>query len=405
MSTPTTAIPSHVPPHLVKDFNLYFEDTAEHALNTWRNLHKAGEPEIFWTPHNGGHWVATRADDIEEVYSNYEHFTTFPRGNAIPYRGTADPHGPRPLPISSDPPEHTDYRRIISPFFTPKRIGEVEKVARSIAREIIDGLIDKGGCEFYGDFSMHLPIRVFLGIANLPFSDWSTIFPWAQDVVRSSDMNVVNKDIEDAMSFLKVRLDTRRNVPGDDPLSALVQGEISGRKLTENECLGGAMNVLFAGLDTVPATLSFIAHFLATHPEKRRQIIDNPASMTTFVEELLRRFPTSAIGRTVAKDIEYKGVTMKAGDPILAPSVAANLDDRRFPDPLTVDFTRQNLNRHLGFGAGAHRCIGSMLARMQVKVFLEEWLARIPDFRITPGEQPRVKCGTILAVVHLPLSW
>jgi cytochrome P450 len=162
---------------------------------------------------------------------------------------------------------------------------------------------------------------------------------------------------------------------------------------------------LFGGLDTVAATLGFVAHFLATHPEHRRQLIENPALIPNATQELLRRFAVANLARTVAKDIEYNGVVMKEGDPVLVPSVLGNLDERRFSDPLSVDFHRDRVTNHVTFGAGAHRCVGNLIARTELNVFLEEWLRRIPDFGITPGRQPVSRCGSVMAIVELPLSW
>lgn len=401
MTAVQDAVPAHVPAHLVQDFDFFFEATTEQAFVKWTSLHDAGKPEIFWTPRNGGHWIVTRADDVEEVYRNHDLFHNSPRGNAIPFRESPAP----PLPIASDPPQHGEYRRILAPFFSPKRISEVEARARDIAREVIDSFHADGGCEFYSQFSMHMPIRVFLDIAGLPMSDWPMILPWAQTLVRESDMAVAASVGRDAWAYLGEQITRRRREPGNDPLTALVQGEVFGRKLTDDECVGSAMNVLFAGVDTVPATLSFIAQFLATHPDVRRQLLAQPQLIPKAVEEFLRRFPAPVTGRAVRHDFRYRDVEMKSGDPVLSPVILGNLDERRFPDPLRVDFSRDGLNRSLSFGGGAHRCMGAMLARMQIRVFMEEWLARIPDFGLAHTEEPLVRCGTVMAVVRLPLRW
>ena len=395
------AVPSHVPPHLVQDFDIFFGGSYEEVFASWKSLHEEGKPDIFWTTCNGGHWIVTRADDVETVYGNPDLFTTVPFGNAIPFRELPG----APLPIASDPPEHGEYRRLISSFFFPKRVAQVEKHARALTREIMDELIPKGGCEFYSEFSMFMPIHAFLGLAGLPVSDWRTLMPWAQTVVREPDMEVTVQAIRESWGYLKERIDFRRAEPGDDPLTALVQGEAFGRKLTDDECVGSAFNILFAGVDTTPATLSFVAHFLATHPDHRRRLVNDPSLIPSAVEEFLRRFPAAVTGRGVKADMDYKGVTMKAGDPVLSPAILGNLDERRFPDPMTVDFDRKNLAKMVTFGAGPHRCIGSMLARMQIKVFLEEWLARLPDFRVAEDDAPDVRCGTAMAMVHLPLRW
>lgn len=401
MNDRISPVPPHVPAHLVQDFDIFFRSSPEEAFSKWMSLHEKGRPEIFWTPRNGGHWIATRADDIEAVYGNSELFTTVPGGNAIPFR--KQPYAP--LPINSEPPEHTEYRRLITPFFLPKRVAAVGEHARVLSNEILDSLIPQGKCEFYQDFAMLIPIYTFLALLGLPDEDWKLLMPLAQTVVREPDMDIAEKATIDGCNYLKERINFRRTNPGDDPLTALVQGEVFGRKLTEGELIGFALNLLFAGVDTTPATLSFVAHYLASQPELRRQLVDDSSLIPAAVEEFLRRFPAPVTGRGVKADMEYKGVTMRAGDPILSPVILGNLDERRFPDPMKIDFKRQNISRTLSFGVGYHRCIGAMLGRIQLRVFLEQWLKRIPDFHLAEDDAPVVSCGTAMAITHLPLRW
>ena len=393
-------LPSHVPSSLVRDFDTYFSGTSKEVFDKWKSLHGEGVPEIFWTPEFKGHWIATRADDIEEIYRDYESFTSS-LGISLPLRDSPGPV----LPIFCDPPEHGEYRRLIAAFFTPKRIVEVEKIARALAQKIIDSLIDKQECEFFGDFSTFQPIQIFLELAGLPQSDWEILQPLGDTMVRGGDVAIVEAAMGEAWVYLLDRVQRRRREPGDDPLTTLVQGEAFGRKLTDEECAGNAMTVLFAGVDTTPATLTFIAHFLATHPEHRRALVADRTRIAPACDEFLRRFPSTVQGRVVRNDMEFRGVTMKAGDFILMPGVLANLDEQRFPDPLTVDFGRIGLSKSITFGAGIHRCPGAMLARMQIKIFLEEWLERIPDFWVAEGKQERVRCGATMSMDYLPLQW
>lgn len=397
--TDIAPIPSHVPQHLVVDFDYYnFAGGSDDIHLAWKKLHD--EPDIFWTPRNGGHWVATRADDIEEIFKDYEHFTSS-RGMSIPIKQ-------KPFafpPVEVDPPEQMAYRKLIAPFFTPKSVGELEKRARRITLELIEGFIGRGECEFYSEFSLHMPIGIFLSLVDLPDSDRLYLLKLADIAVRASDMKVVEEGFQKTWAYLAAKMAERAVNPGGDMISALTQAEIGGRKLTQEESLGIGSVVLFGGLDTVAATLGFVARFLAESPAHRKQLIGDPAIIPGAVEELLRRFAVANLARTLAQDYEYKGIAMKNGDPILIPSVLANLDERRFPDPLTVDFKRKNVSRHMTFGAGAHRCIGSFLARTELKAFLEEWLKHIPDFAITPGKQVDTRSGSVMAVVNLPLSW
>lgn len=400
MPVADTEIPLHVPEHLVHDFRTYYSGSSQEVLDHWNRLQKTDVPEIFWTPEFGGYWIATRAEDIETIYRDYERFTsTF--GISLPLRESPGPV----LPIFCDPPEHGEYRRIISSFFTPKRIIAVESVARALAKQTIESFFDKRECEFYGDFATFQPIQIFLELSGLPVEDWKILQPWADTMVRGGDLAIVEGAMREAWAYLLDRINLRRQQPGDDPFTALVQGEAFGRKLTDEECAGNAMTVLFGGVDTTPATITSIAHFLATHPEHRHALVADRSRIPAACDEFLRRFPPTVQGRVVKHDMEFRGVTMKAGDFILMPGILANLDAERFPDPLLVDFHRKGLSKSITFGSGIHRCPGAVLARMQIRIFLEEWLERIPDFQLADGKQERVRCGATMAMDYLPLQW
>lgn len=392
-------IPSHVPKQLVVDFDYYnFAGGADDLHLAWHKLHDG--PDIFWTPRNGGHWVATRAEDIEAIFKDYERFTSS-TGQSIPRKE-------KPFafpPVEYDPPQHTVYRNLLAPFFTPKAVGELEKKARQLTIDSIDRFYARGECEFYGEFALHMPIGIFMSLVDLPDTDRLPLLELANIVVRSSDMEAVQQAFGKSWAYLTEKARERVAKPGKDLISALTQAEPGGRKLTVEEILGFGSVALFGGLDTVASTLGFVAKFLADNPGHRKQLIENPGLIPTAVEELLRRFSVANLARAVARDIEYKGVPMKQGEMIQIPGVLANLDDRRFADPLTVDFNRKDAIRHMTFGAGAHRCIGSFLARTELKVFLEEWLKRIPDFVVTPGKQPVSRSGSVMAIIELPLSW
>lgn len=392
--------PSHVPADLVHEFSSYFSGTSQEITARWKGLHESDVPEIFWTPAFDGHWVATRADQIEEIYKDYENFTST-RGISLPLRDNPGPV----LPIFCDPPEHSEYRRIISAFFTPKRIVQVEASARALAIATIESFLSEGKCEFYNDFATVQPIQIFLNLAGLPLDDWEQLRTWGDLMVRGGDTPEAMAAVEQAWAYLLDRINHRRLNPGDDPLTALVQADAFGRKLTDDECAGNANTVLFGGVDTTPATITAVAHFLATHPGHRRQLVENPSRIPAACDEFLRRFPATVQGRCAKRDMTYRGIEMKAGEYILIPGILANLDERRWPDPLTVDFNRIGLSQSVTFGAGIHRCPGAVLARMQLKIFLEEWLDRIPDFRVADGEQERVRCGATMAMDHLPLQW
>jgi len=161
----------------------------------------------------------------------------------------------------------------------------------------------------------------------------------------------------------------------------------------------------FAGLDTVSSGMGFMARFLAESPAHRRQLVEDPSLIPNAVEEMLRRFGVSTPSRQVSQDLEVAGVAMKAGDMVLMPVTLYGLDERVYPDPLSVDFRRKDASFSLVFGTGVHRCIGSFLARLELRIFLETWLERIPDFSIAPGQKPRARAGVVNSMLSLPLAW
>jgi cytochrome P450 len=196
----------------------------------------------------------------------------------------------------------------------------------------------------------------------------------------------------------------RKAKPGNDAISAIANGTVDGRPLTDTEIFAMCSVVLFGGLDTVAAMLGLIAKFLAEHPGHRKQLIDEPGLIPAAVEELLRRHHLVNIARVAARDFVYKGIEFKQGDAVLTPTPLAGLDDRVYADPLAVDFHRKG-PPNLVFGRGVHQCIGSYLARTELKVFIEEWLKRIPDFHIKPGGKVEMRGGRVHTVAHLPLAW
>lgn len=389
-------IPSHVPASLVRDFDFLREVEGEEMWHWWARLHDF--PEIFFTPRNGGHWVLTRHDQIAEVLADYERFSS--RAQTVPVEGK-----PFSLPpIEIDPPMHGEFRRLIAPWFTPKAMTGMENDARELCIELIEGFRERGHCEFVSEFALVMPIGIFLKLVDLPPEDRPQLLDIAERMVRG-DAEGQAQGFADAFAYLDVKLEERRRNPGKDMLSAIVTGTIDGgRLLTEEEArLMGAL-LLAGGLDTVAGMMSFIIMYLADHGEHRRLLVNEPERIHSATEELMRRHQTANIARQVVSDLDYQGVFMKAGDMILTPTSMAAVDDRIYDRPLEVDFDRKN-KRSLVFGNGPHQCIGAFLARTEIRVFLREWLARIPDFRVANDDRPRVFSGRANTVLHLPLEW
>ena len=317
------------------------------------------------------------------------------------------------IPQQIDPPAQTRYRKLLDPLFSRKRSLELEPEVRRQANQLIDKFIDDGECEFDRAFAIPLPCSVFLTLLGLPYENLELFLEIKDGIIRP---HMKTQDLEEMVQvrreagrksyeYFEKEIDARQAKPrGDDLLDAFLSFEIDGEKLSRNEILDICFLTLIAGLDTVTATLGCDVAFLAANPDQRRKIVDDPALIPGAVEELLRwETPVIAVPRKLSRDVTVGGLELKEGEMVTLLLGAANLDDAEFDACDTVDFERER-NRHLAFGGGPHRCLGSHLARMELRVALEEWHRRIPDYQVKPGETPTYSAG-IREVQYLPLVW
>ena len=389
-------VPSHVPPHLVIDWDFHHPPGGEEALNSaWKSLHSG--PDIVWTPRNGGHWIVTRAEDIEFVQLHHDPFSmrSITLGQKTPLAI---------LPLESDPPQHAAYRLVVMPFLTPKAISLLQERIRNTTIELIESIRPRGECDFVRDFAMQLPIIIFMGLVDLPLADLDRLLSWTEAAVRPRKPDDSRWAFEQLGAYLTEFIAARRASPGKDMVSAIVNARIGDREITDTEMHGMLVNVIFGGLDTVASTMSFAVEYLAQHPEKRHQLINQPDLIANAPDEIVRAFAPSSTGRVVTRDYEYKGVLFKAGDRLYVRALLHGMDERRWENPLEVDFTRR-ANQQDGFGAGPHKCPGALLARTEIRIFLEEWLKRIPDFSLKPGHRARYSAGMVNCVLSVPLVW
>jgi len=391
-------IPSHVPGKVVVDFDIFNPPGGENDVHmAWKQALQFG-PEFVWTPHHGGHWICVRGAALSDIFKDYKNFSS---------KEISLPKGQSPFPLAptqSDPPEHTDFRAMLNPLLSPKAIAALEAEARELAGGLIDGLRLKGECEFVRDFAHVLPIVMFLRIMKLPLEDRELLMNLAHRLARPRDSADKMDAYENIFAYMGNVVNERRAHPGNDPISKFVHGTVNGRPIRHGEALGMCVNVLAGGLDTVAGLMGFTARFLAESPEHRRQLIEEPELMRTSVDEFVRRFGVANVGRIVPRDITYRGVEFKEGEMILLASWMQGVDEACFERPLEIDFKRRT-PIHTGFGNGIHRCPGSFLGRTELKVFLQEWLTRIPDFSIRTGARPRSVAGQVFSMGYLPLVW
>lgn len=394
--------PAHVPAELVVDFDIYDVPGSADDIQLAFRAFQQSYPDIFWTPANGGHWVATRAEDIEVMQRDYTRFSH--RTVTLP---PMPKDLPRQIPLGLDPPEHGAYRRPLMRALLPKIVNAMEDKVRDIAVSLIEEMLPKGRCEFIGEFAQNLPIMVFLDLVDLPREDRHMLLPLAEDAVRGSN-EVRHVASQKIAGYLHPWIEARRETPGDDLLSTIVNADINGERISLPDAIGFSVLVLFGGLDTVASMMGFIARFVALNPSHRAELLahlDDEAFLQRAVEELLRRHGIANTAREIVQDFEYKGLSFHTGDMILPPNMLYGLDERRVDDPLRVDFSRPFPIPHATFGNGPHTCPGAVLARREIKIFLQEWLRRIPDFQIAAGTRPVMATGMVNGVLKLELEW
>lgn len=400
-------VPEHIPAKLVREVDAYALDGLEEGFHeAWKRVQQPDTPPLIWTPLIGGHWIATRGALIDEIYRSPDRFSSrviwVPREAGEAYEM---------VPTKMDPPEHTPYRKAIDKGLNLAQIRKIEGDIRAVAIELIDGFAAKGGCDFARDFAGVFPVKVFLALAGLPMEDAPMLNALAQEMTRPSGdtpqeqgraLQAANKGFFDYVAPI---IDARRGGDGTDLITMMVNSEIDGAPMPEDKMLGLVSLLLLGGLDTVVNLLSFMMIYLARHPETVEEMRCDPIKLQRGVEEMFRRFAVVSDARYVVADMEFHGTHLKAGDLILLPTALHGLDDSLHENPMQVDLSRRNVAAHSTFAQGPHRCAGMHLARMEVLVMLQEWLARIPRFALMEGAAPIYHSGIVAAVDNIPLTW
>jgi cytochrome P450 len=319
----------------------------------------------------------------------------------------------RPLiPLAVDPPDHAKYRKILDPLFAPKRMDALEDAIAARANHFIDEFVDRGGCEYHDEFAVPFPSAIFLELMGLPWEELDTFLRLKDGILRPGDGEA---DIE-AMTLTQAEtgreiyryfdavLDERAQHPRDDILSHFLAAEVDGERLTREEILDICFLFLIAGLDTVTDSLSCFYAFLAQHPTHRRLLAGDPAMIPGAVEELLRwESPVPNPPRLVTTDSQLLGERIPAGCVLQLGLGPANVDPDVIDDPFDVRFDRE-ANPHVAFGVGVHRCLGSHLARRELRVALREWHRRIPEYELVAGTELQYPPG-LRSVQNLQLHW
>lgn len=355
------------------------------------------------SPAEGFTVVASRTA-VDEVFRDPERFTS---------RDLVQLGNVRPLiPLSVDPPEHKKYRRILDPLFAPKKMDEIEDDVAARMNHFIDAFIDRGACNFTEELAVLFPSAVFLGLMGLPWEELDTLLRLKDGIMRpggggvspEEQVRIREQTGTDIYAYFNAILDERERHPEQDILTGFLNAVVEGEKLSREEILDICFLFLIAGLDTVTDSLTCFFAFLSQNPAHRRQIVEDPALIPKAVEEMLRwETPVAGTARLATADSEVSGCPVTAGSVVFVCIGAANVDPAEFDDSMQVRFDRE-VNRHLAFGGGVHRCLGSHLARRELRIALREWHRRIPEYQLKPGIELEYPPG-LRMVENLELVW
>lgn len=348
---------------------------------------------IAHTERRGGAFLPTTYDDVAAIAYDTEHFSSRQTSVLPPPPGSTLLVAP---PITSDPPFHTEARRILLRYFSPKQVVHLEVKTRAICTELLDAIEATGAptADAAADYAQHIPVRIIAHMLGIPEADEAQFTDWAVRILQDGidDPESVKVAIKEVLDYFAGQVERRRIDGGGDLISDLIDAELGGAPLTEKHLLGTCFLLLIAGIDTTWSGIGSSLWHLAATPSDRDRLVAEPELMPTAVEEFLRAYSPVTMAREVVEDTEVNGCPMRAGDRVLLNFPAGNRDPAKFERPDEVLIDRQR-NRHFAFGIGIHRCLGSNVARMEMNVAISEWLARFPRYEL--AEDADVRWGGV----------
>lgn len=393
------------------DFDILDPRYVEDPARIWDGLREACP--VAHTNRWGSTWLPVRYDDIAAIAHDVEHFSS--RDIAVVSPGREfNPEASIPLeapPITSDPPLHTWARRLLLPAFGPSAIDTQTIVTRGVASELIDGFSGRGEVDVATEYAQHIPVRVIAQMIGVPVEDEATFLRWAVTILQEGFINIgkATDCVMELISYFAARGDERRAMPAADRpgdlITLLVEAtDDQGAPLTDRHVIGSCFLLLLAGIDTTWSAIGSGLWHLASHPDDQQRLRDDPALMDTAVEEILRFYSPVTMARYVVDDVEVAGCPMKRGDKVLMNFPGGNRDPAMFEraDEFVIDRAK---NRHFAFGSGIHRCLGSNLARMELRVALETFLDRIPTFELSDSDAVTWSAGQVRGPRRVPVRW
>jgi cytochrome P450 len=383
------------------DFDHTHPDYAADAPAVWEELRE--QCPVAHTERFGGAWLPVRHADVSAIAHDTEHFTS----KAVivsDFRGFVDaPVGYAP-PITSDPPFHQEARRLLLPAFSPKAVALLEPFTRQFCVGLLDAIVASGAEDVDAavEYAQHIPVQVIAHMLGVPPDEGDRFRVFIHRILEAPGQTGPVEPEDTLSYYLWTLIEQRRAEPGDDLISYLLTTEIEGRPLDPEHIVGTCALLLLAGIDTTWSAIGASIWHLANHPEDRRRLVAEPELVPTAVEEFLRAYAPVTMARLVSQPVEVGGCPMGVDDWVLLSFPAANRDPEAFARADEVLIDREQ-NRHLAFGLGIHRCIGSNLARMELTVAVEEWLRRFPEFEVSDPEGVRWSTGQVRGPRELPV--
>jgi len=368
------------------DFEVLDESYVLDPFSRWDELR--GTCPIASTDRRGRAWLPTTYEDVTALARDVARFSSIDTAVITTEVNPEDPQLPYGLPpITSDPPLHTWTRRLLLPWFSHAKVASYEPMTRQLCASLVDARLAEGRADAAADYAQQIPVRVIGAILGVPEQLSATFTGWVRDALEFADDPERRRRGNFGIGYyLWDRINERRDEEGEDLLSYLLHARVDGEPIDDMIILGMAMLTMIAGIDTTWSAIGSSLWHLATHDEDRERLVAEPGLMDTAVEELLRAYSPVTMARIVTEDVEFRGCPMRAGDKVLMNFPAANRDPAAFERADEVVLDRAE-NRHVAFGSGIHRCAGSNLARMELRVALEEWLAKVPTFHLADGAE------------------
>jgi cytochrome P450 len=383
----------------VNDFDHTDPRWTENPFPIWEELR--GKCPVVHTDRFLGVYLPTTYEAVKQIAYDTEHFSS---RRVVVRNVRPEPVVPSP-PITSDPPFHKPAKQLLLPPFTPDAMKKLEPRVRAICNELIDAFIKDGKCDAAAQYSKHIPTRAIAHMLGIPEKDGDLFIRWIHEILELGIKNdqTLMKAVHEMTAYFAGHIEQRRKNPTDDLISDLIRAKTpDGQPLSDLHVQGSLRLLLIAGIDTTWSAIGSSLWHLAKTPSDRERLIAEPELMPYAIEEFLRAYSPVTMAREVMKETVVSGCPVKPGNMVLLSFPAANRDPAMFPDADKVIIDRKE-NRHAAFGLGIHRCIGSNLARMEMTVAIEEWMKRIPEFRLDPAGTVTWSEGTVRGPRQLPV--